>query len=115
MEYGCRIWDEQGSLILDTNDYVARIIYIDTKPGDAQGSIYLPDANGTRPLLLVVPAEIHAQRTCLNVNITSNGWLSWEPVWSGYYNWVNNRWSFVPVRIRSKTTTIIVCICDEKV
>ena len=113
MSYGCRIWDEQGDLILDTNDYVARIIYIDTKPGNAQGSIYLPDADGTRPLVLVVPAETSG--TCLNVSITPGGILSWSPVWSGYYDWVNGNWSFVPTSIESKPTTITVCVIDERI
>lgn len=115
MEYGCKIWNEQGDLILDTNDYVARIIYVDTKPGDAQGSIYLPDADGTRPLLLVVPASTSNSNICLNVSITSWGLLSWKPVWDGWYHWINGQWAFDPIRIISESTLITVCVCDEKV
>ncbi len=113
MEYGCRIWDEQGNLILDTNDYVARIIYIDTKPGNAQGSIYLPDAVGTKPLVLAVPAEPNGK--CLNVSITSWGLLSWKPTWRGYYDWVGNNYVFVPTEITSNSTIITVCVIDERI
>ena len=114
MEYGCRIWDEQGNLILDTNDYTARLIYMDIKPGDAQGSMYLPDANGTRPLLLIAPASTSTNKICLTVNITSGGTLSWSPVWDGYHSWVNGRWTWVRNKIISEPTLITVYVCDEK-
>lgn len=114
MEYGCRIWDEQGDLILDTNDYTARLIYMDIKPGDAQGSIYLPDANGTRPILLTAPAVTSVNKICLNTNITAGGMLSWSPIWHGYHDWVNGQWVWVPGYIVSEPTLITVYVCDEK-
>ena len=114
MEYGCRIWDEQGNLILDTNDYTARLIYMDIKPGNAEGSTYLSAANGNRPLVLIAPTPESVNKICLKVNITPSGVLSWAPIWHGYYDWVNGKWSWVPRRIVSESTLITVYVCDEK-
>lgn len=114
MSYGCRIWDAQGNLILDTNDYTARLVYMDIKPGNAQGSTYIYAASGNRPLVLVAPTVNSVNKICLKVNITSWGSLSWEPIWDGYHDWVNGQWVWVPDKIISEETLITVYVCDEK-
>ena len=99
MEYGCRIWDEQGYIMLDTTDYTARLVYSTTKAGNSSGSDYIPEADGSMPIVLTTAESGHP----LVVGITTSGILTWEPIihWDGSYS--------------SGTTHIFVYVCNEKV
>jgi len=99
MDFGCKIWDEQGYIILDTTDYTARLVYSTTKAGNSSGSVYIPEANGTMPIVLTIPESGQP----LVVGITTSGTLTWEPIiyWDGSY--------------LSGTTHIFVYVCNEKV
>ncbi len=99
MDFGCKIWDEQGYIILDTTDYTARLVYSTTKAGNSSGSDYIPEADGSMPLVLTTPESGSA----LVVSITPSGILTWDPIirWDGTY--------------LTGTTHIFVYVCDERV
>ncbi len=98
MEYGCRIWDAQGEVMLDTTDHTARLIYSTTKAGDSSGSVYISEADGTMPFICTSSEN----GRCMLVGISTSGTLNWAPVrdWNG--------------TVLSDTTLIFVYICDEK-
>lgn len=103
MDFGCRIWDEDGNLILNTTDYTARLVYSIILDGTESGSAYIPEANGNKPFVLAAPASSSISGHCLSVSISTSGTLTWECITD--YNG----------NIVSDTTLILVYVCDEKV
>jgi hypothetical protein len=99
MEYGCRIWDEQGYIMLDTTDHTARLIYSTTKSGSSSGSTYIPEADGNQSVVFAASES----GTSLSVSISPSGILTWAPV----RDWDQS--------IISGTTLILVYVCDERV
>jgi hypothetical protein len=103
MGYGCKIWDQYGSVMLDTTDYTARLIYSDIKSGSSSGSTYLSAADGTMPIVLTAPGPNNTGQNLLKTSITPTGTLSWSPV----YSWNGS--------VSSGETIILVFVCDERV
>lgn len=95
MAYGCKIYDQYGNITLDTTDYTARLVYQTVKAGDSSGSVYIPEANGKIPYVLIYPTTSNINM--LVVSITPSGTLSWNAT----YN--------------SAETGIMVYVCNERV
>jgi len=106
MDFGCRIWDEDGNLILNTADYTARLVYWIVLDGYSSGSVYIPEADGKMPFVCVFPFWPTYYGICLSVGISPSGVLTWDQV-------------LVPIApqvfIGSEGTAIFVYVCDEKV
>jgi len=106
--YGCKIWDEYGNTILDTTDYTARLVYSDVKSGNSEGSMYIPEADGTMPFVLTYPGPNYPDPTAdiymlLVVSIAPSGTLTWRPI-------RNSSGTSICYE-----TGILVYVCDEKV
>jgi hypothetical protein len=111
MDFGCRIWDEDGNLILNTTDYTARLVYSTIKAGDSSGSEYVAEADGTKPFVMVAPARTGGSGNCLTVGVTEWGTLTWEPMIGTLYDPEHGYYE----AIVSEETLILIYVCDEKI
>jgi len=79
MGYGLRIWDKYGNKIFDPDDYVARLVHVETVPPNASGSRYIAEADGKASFVFTIPGpNFDSSYEYLTVpSINSNGTLSW--------------------------------------
>jgi len=77
------------------------LVYTNTFDGSASGSIYIPEADGTIPIVISFPTSGAPTLHLLITTITPDGHLSWSPIvdWNG--------------AVLSVQTTIQVYVCNE--
>jgi hypothetical protein len=78
--YGLWIWDQYGNKILDPDDYVARLVHVETVPPNASGSIYINEADGKAAFVVPSPGPnfTSADKYLTVPSINSTGTLSWS-------------------------------------
>lgn len=77
MAWGMRVWDENGQLICDYTDKLARLVYSVVKDGKTSGSEYIPEADGKMSMLLTFPTANNTSDIELICTLENDGTLSW--------------------------------------
>lgn len=83
MGWGLQVWDwRTGNKILDTTDYVARLVHVETLTGT--GSKYLEEADGKMAFALTIPIENPPSVYYpLYAQMGMNGWDGYLHWWGG--------------------------------
>lgn len=82
MGYGLHVWDKYGNKIFDPEDFVGRLVHVETVSANASGSRYIAEIEGKSAYPLVIPGPNFQATgdwlTGVQIN-SSTGYLSWSP------------------------------------
>jgi len=79
MAYGLRVWDENGNIILDSTESIARLVYTTVRSGTSSGSVTISAVYGKTGVVVfntINPTGFLS--VPLNVSLSGTT-LSWSP------------------------------------